>query len=100
MKYNIFISNHAKEDIVAVLKWYKINVPDKVFAELKSILNKTVKSLIIKPERFQIRYNQHRAALIPKFHLQLHYYIDQGRKQVIVTALFHDKQNTDHLNDF
>lgn len=99
MKYNIFISNPAKEDIIAVLEWYKKKATSKVVSQLKTALTKTARSLSIKPERFQVRYNQHRAALIPQFHLQLHYYIDQSNKMVVITALFHDKRNIDQMND-
>ena len=79
MNYKVLISNPAKEDIRVVLKWYKKFVNYKL-SELRVALHKKVKSLAEKPERFQIRYNQHRCALIPKFHLQLHYYINDTEK--------------------
>jgi plasmid stabilization system protein ParE len=92
MKYKIVISNAAKADIINAIKWYKEHVPTKVKA-LSIAIDKTAKSLNKFPERFQTKYKQHRAAPIHAFEYSFHYFIDKQNFTVLVTALFHDKEN-------
>ncbi len=92
MKYKVVISNTAKVDIINALRWYKENVPNKVKA-LNSAINKTAKSLAKDPERFQIQYNHHRFSQVAKFGFSIHYFVDKARETVVVTAMFHQKEN-------
>jgi plasmid stabilization system protein ParE len=92
MKYKVVISNPAKTDIINAIRWYKEHVPFKVKA-LKTEINKTAQSLNKFPERFQTHYKKHRFAPVQNFEYNLHYYIDNKELIIIITALFHEKED-------
>lgn len=90
--YKAVILPLAKEDIKDAAHWYntKQNELGKRFTKE---VRKRIKFIQQNPETIAIRHNDIRTALVDVFPYMIHFYIDEPKKTVVITAVFGTAEN-------
>jgi len=92
MSYTLVNRPSVKSDIIEAVNYYKQINPAiaKQFlyrlGEAKTYLQNT-------PLGFQVKYNQVRTLLLKQFPYQIHYLIDDNKKQIVILAIIHAYKN-------
>ena len=94
--YKVIISDSAKADIKENASWYN-KCKTGLGKRFTQSIKECIKSILLQPESFQIRYKNNRAAIPYKFPYLVIYYIDYGNETISIIAVFHSSQNPDKL---
>ncbi len=91
LKYNVFITNLAKEDFKAGEKYYKQIPVNGLSNRFVNAVKNTLLRIEKRPGSFAVRYRNIRIAYTEKFPYAIHFFIDD--KSVFVTAIIFDKRD-------
>ena len=84
----------AKQDIKDAALWYN-SQQRGLGKRFIHVARRKVNYICRNPKSISIRYGNTRCALLEKFPFMLHFTLDDIRKEVIITAVFHTSQNPD-----
>jgi len=90
--YKSFILPSARQDINDAAKWYnqKQKGLGKKFTQQ---LKQKVEFIKKYPHAAPIRYDQVRTAVVDIFPFMIHYQVNDNKKAIIISAVFHTSQN-------
>lgn len=88
----------ASHEIIESIGWYNKARPGLGVRFYKQ-LQKVFLQIEHHPFSFAMRYKHHRTAIIAGFPFMVHYFIDDDRKRVIVTAVLHTSRNPDKWDE-
>lgn len=94
MKYRYFYDPVALAEYSDAVSWYKHR---SLLAAENFVKEITEKIAIIcdDPFRFRNRYNVFRETSLKKYPYTIVYFIDEKKKKIIITSVFHNKRNPD-----
>ncbi len=93
-KYKVIVIDVAREDLRDARRWY--NKRQKGLGKrLTDDMAKTIKSIILNPNAFAIRYGDYRVANFETFPYAAHFHIDSATFSVYVTAIVHTSRHPD-----
>mgnify|MGYP001239686595 CR=1 FL=1 len=98
MSYRIKLLPEARQDILDSIGWYneqKEGLGQLFYQAIKSRLAYISNN----PLHYQISYRNIRNALVSNFPYQVHYWIEETSKLIIVFAITHTRRNPDVWND-
>ncbi len=85
----------AKQDIKDAAHWY--NSKQKGLGKrFTTSVREKVKYICQNPKAIAIRYQKTRCVLLDGFPFMIHYTVEEEKKKVIVSAVFHTSQNSDN----
>lgn len=90
--YKTIILPLAKEDIREAAKWYNLKkqgLGKRFTAEVREL----VQFIRQNPAAFNVRYDGVSTAVLDIFPYMIHFTIDQEKKEVIISAVFHTSRN-------
>ena len=92
MPYQLVYRQNATTNIRAAKAWYKQQRPglQKTFA---SSVKEAVIRLQTTPEAFAVRYRNVRIVHTHTFPFSIHFYIDDTKRQLVITNIIHDKRD-------
>jgi len=92
MPYKIIYLDEAKQDVMEAKAWYKIQRTglEKKFAEA---VIKTILRLRRNPKAFAVRHSNLRIIHTERFPFGIHFYIDESKNNIVITAIVHDKRD-------
>lgn len=92
MKHKVLLLPDAFLDIKEILDWYNFarkGLGKKFYDSLKL----KIKSISINPLSFQLSYKESRSATLDNFPFQIHYWLDELIRVVIIYAIAHTRRN-------
>jgi toxin ParE1/3/4 len=92
MGFSIKISPVAQRNIRAAVRYYLLNVSEKVASLFLEDLESSLETLTLNPY-FQKIYGQNRSLPLKKFPFILIFTIDENEKIIRLKAVFHTSQN-------
>jgi toxin ParE1/3/4 len=95
MSFSIFIEKRALNDIQDAINYYDSQLVG-LGEKFNFALDKHI-TAITKNPFYQLRYKDYRALPIKKFPYLILFYLDEEANTIIITAVFHTKQNLDKL---
>lgn len=90
--YNSIILPLAKKDIRDSAHWYE-NKQQGLGKRFTAIIRDRVHLIQQKPESFNVKYDNVRTAVLTDFPFMIHYWIDESRKVIIISAVLHTSRN-------
>jgi len=90
--YKSIILPLAKDDIGEAAKWYN-NKSQGLGKRFTSEVRGKVHFIKQNPTTFNIRYDNVRTAVLNIFPYMVHYTIDEAKKTVVVSAVFHTSRD-------
>lgn len=90
--YRVLILPLAKNDIREAARWYEsrqIGLGKRFSLQVREKMNLIEKM----PESFNIKYANIRTAVLTTFPFLIHYCIDDNRKLIIISAVYHTSRN-------
>lgn len=92
--FKLIILPLAKQDIKEAASWYNEKQKGLGLRFTKSVRSE-VKTIQLNPLAFVNRYKETHTAVMSDFPFMIHYIIDDTRKAIVVTAVFHTSLNPD-----
>jgi plasmid stabilization system protein ParE len=92
MKYRHIYDPIALEEYKEAVKWYKdrsIMAAENFVIEIKKKIN----TICEDPLRFRNAYSVFREVLLKKYPYTVVYFVDERKKKIIITSVFHNKRN-------
>ncbi len=92
MSYVVVNKSSVKDDIIDIVAYYKsihINLAEAFLDRLEE----TRKYILDFPLAFQIKYKNVRTILLAQFPYQIHYIVDDEKKQIVILAIIHAYRN-------
>jgi mRNA-degrading endonuclease RelE of RelBE toxin-antitoxin system len=89
--YTAFYFDEVKDDVRVAKTWYREQQYglDKRF-ELS--LKETIANILKMPSAYAIRYKKVRIAHTKIFPYNIHFYIDEAKKQIVIIGIVHNKR--------
>ena len=97
MSFEFEIKSVAVLDIEQIVDYYKTVSPELANTFLDR-LEEAKKYIIDYPIAFQIKYKNVRTLLLKQFPYQIHYIVDERKKQIVVIAIIHAYKNPKIFN--
>lgn len=91
-KYAVFYLDEVKNDLLFAKQWYareQEGLDERFVLAVKEAIANIVKM----PSAYAIRYKDVRIAHTKVFPYNVHFYIDEGKKQIIITGIVHNKRS-------
>lgn len=92
MIYGFVINPSVTDDILDIVTYYK-NINPELAIDFLDKIEIAKKYISDFPLAFQIKYKNVRMVLLEQFPYQIHYFIDDDSKQIIVLAVIHAYKN-------
>lgn len=92
MAYTLQYFDEVEVDVLQAKTWYKEQNEDLVL-EFVAAIEKTIDQIVKAPKSYAIRYKKIRIAHPKKFPYNIHFYIDEPDKTVVITAIVHSKRH-------
>lgn len=92
MKYSVVNRPAVREDILAVIDYYKEISPKLAFQFLKRI-REARKYIERNPLSFALKYKNVRTVLLRQFPYHIHFLIDEDKQMVVILAVIHAYRN-------
>lgn len=92
MPYSFLFLDEVLVDIQEAKFWYK---QQKAGLEISfaNVVQEAISKLILSPKAYAIRYKNIRIAHTKIFPYNIHFYINQSQKQVIIIGIVHNRKN-------
>lgn len=94
MPYKLLYYDEAKMDIKEAKDWYK-KQRKGLEKEFAAAIKDTIINILVRPSSHTIRYKNVRIAHPDTFPYSIHYYIDDVRHYIVITAIIHDHRDPD-----
>jgi plasmid stabilization system protein ParE len=91
-KYAVFYLDEVKNDLLSAKQWYareEVGLDERFVLVVKEAIANIVKM----PSAYAIRYKNVRIAHTKVFPYNIHFYIDERKKQIIITGIVHNKRS-------
>lgn len=88
MTYKLVNRPLVRIDLLAAVKYYN-EINPALAKQFLARINEAKDYLQNFPLGFQIKYNQVRTVLVKQFPYQIHYLINEERKQIVILAIIH-----------
>ena len=97
MRYKLSYFKDVADDISVAKKWYNEQLPglEKRFSK---DIKKAITRLKSTPFIHAVRYRQIRIAHPEVFPFGIHYYVDEGKKRIVIIGIIHNSRNSELLN--
>ncbi|HEX3023656.1 MAG TPA: type II toxin-antitoxin system RelE/ParE family toxin [Chitinophagaceae bacterium] len=92
MAYQISFRKRAAAEYLESVVWYKERSQEAAKDFIKAINNK-IDEIENKPDFFRKTYKQFHEAKTLKFPFSIVYFIDEKKKLIVITSIFHQKRN-------
>jgi mRNA-degrading endonuclease RelE of RelBE toxin-antitoxin system len=89
--YTVLYLDEVRNDILCAKQWYAEQQND-LEDYLVSAIKETVASIIKMPSAYAVRYKNVRIAHTKVFPYNIHFFIDEIKKQVVITGIVHHKR--------
>ncbi len=90
--YKSIVLPRAKEDIRDAARWYN-KQSQGLGKRFTGEVRDSVQFIKQNPIASNIRYDEVRTAVLKVFPFMIHYTIDEGKKTVVISAVFHTSQD-------
>ena len=97
-KFKVVVLQLAKNDVRQARLWYNRQQPG-LGKTLNQEMVAALRKIINNPTSFSIRYKQVRLAHLDRFPYAVHFYIDEEKDTVYITAILHISRHPDTPND-
>jgi len=91
-KYEVFYLDEVKVDLSSARQWYA-EQQEGLDERFVLAVKEAVSNIIKMPSAYVPRYKNVRIAHTKIFSYNIHFYIDDGKKQIIITGIVHNKRN-------
>jgi hypothetical protein len=91
-KYAVFYLDEVKVDLSSAMQWYA-QQQEGLDEHFVSAVKEAVSNIIKMPSAYASRYKNVRIAHTKIFPYNIHFYIDEAKKQIIITGIVHNKRN-------
>jgi len=91
-KYAVFYLDEVKIDLSSARQWYA-KQQEGLDERFVSAVKEAISIIIKMPLAYVPRYKNVRIAHTKIFPYNIHFYIDEGKKQIIITGIVHNKRN-------
>jgi plasmid stabilization system protein ParE len=78
-------------DVQEAKHWYK-EQREGLEVEFAAAIEKTIMQILKMPEAFAVRYKNIRIAYPKRFPYSIHFYLDDYKATVVITAIIHSKR--------
>lgn len=92
MAYKIIIINAAKADIRNAFEWYN-NIQEGLGNRFTKAVRNEIATIKKNPLLYEIRYDDLRTAITPKFPYMIHFYIHD--QTIYINAVYHTSRSND-----
>ena len=90
--YRVFYQIEVENDIADAKQWYAEQQPDLDVRFVSAVKESLIKILKM-PTAYAIRYRNVRIAHTKVFPFNIHFYIDEDKKQVVIIGIIHNRRN-------
>ena len=90
--YKALYLDEVKNDIISAKQWYakqQKNLDAKFVAAVKG----TLSNILETPFAYAVRYKNVRIAHTKIFPYNIHFYIDETKKQIVIIGVIHNRRN-------
>ncbi len=92
MVYQLQYFDEVEADIHEAKNWYK-EQKEGLEIEFATAIEKAIEHILETPKAYSIRYKKVRIAHPKVFPYNIHFYIDEPNKIVVITAIVHGKRH-------
>lgn len=92
MPYQFLYFDEALSDIQKAKLWYK-EQKEGLEIEFAEAIEKSILNILRMPTAYAIRYQNIRIAHAKRFPYNIHFYINETTKIIIITAVVHNRRN-------
>lgn len=92
MSYILQYFDEVENDINEAKTWYK-DKKKGLEIEFSIAIEKTIDNIVKEPRIYAVRYKKIRIAHPKTFPYNIHFYIDEPTKIVVIIAIIHSKKN-------
>lgn len=92
MAYQISFRKRAAAEYMESIVWYKERSEQATENFIKAV-NSKLDEIESKPDSFRKSYKQFHEARVKKFPFSIVYFIDEEKKLIVITGIFHQKRN-------
>lgn len=92
MAYKVVVSPAASHEIIESIGWYnkaRSGLGLKFYKQIQDVFSR----ISHHPHAYAMRYKNHRTVVLTKFPFMVHYFVDDEKKTVIVTAVLHTSRD-------
>ena len=90
--YKVLYLDAVETDIAEAKQWYA-GQQEGLDARFAAAVKATLESIVKIPLSYAARYKNVRIAHTRHFPYNIHFYVDEGKKQVVITGIVHNKRN-------
>ena len=91
-KYAVFYLDEVKIDLSSARQWYS-KQQEGLDERFVSAVKEAISIIIKMPLAYVPRYKNVRIGHTKIFPYNIHFYIDEGKKQIIITGIVYNKRN-------
>lgn len=92
MSYTLVNRPAVKDDLIKAVDYYK-NISPKLAQEFISGIREARYYIAKYPLGFAVKYKNVRTLLLKQFPYQIHYLVDDEKKQIVILAIIHSYTN-------
>jgi plasmid stabilization system protein ParE len=92
MSYRLLIFDEVLNDVKEAKEWYR-NQHEGLELLFASAIEQCLNKLLQTPKSYSLRYKNVRIAHPKKFPYNIHFYVDESKKTVVVIAIIHNRRN-------
>jgi mRNA-degrading endonuclease RelE of RelBE toxin-antitoxin system len=89
--YIVFYLDETREDILQAKQWYA-GQQDDLDTHFVLVIKEAVAAIVKMPSAYAIRYKNVRIAHVKVFPYNIHFFIDEAKKIVVITGIVHNKK--------
>jgi hypothetical protein len=90
--FHLLYLDEVETDILQAKIWYKAQ-RDGLENEFATAIEKAIQRILLTPHAYSIRYKNIRIAHPKKFPFNIHFFIKDSDKTVVITAVIHSKRH-------
>jgi len=91
-KYAVFYLDEVKNDLLSSKQWYA-REQEGLDERFVLVVKEAIANIVKMPSAYAIRYKNVRIAHTKVFPYNIHFYIDERKKQIIITGIVHNKRS-------
>ncbi len=97
MAYKLQYFDEVEKDVHQAKSWYK-KQRDGLEIEFAKAIEKTIEHILFTPKIYSVRYKTIRIAHPKIFPYNIHFYINEANKTVVITAIVYNKRHPNLVN--
>lgn len=92
MNYEYIYDQIALREYIDAIRWYK-SKSDKAAVNFVKEVTDRIKIICDNPLRFRNLYKNFRETSLKKYPYSIVYFLDERKKKVVITSMFHNKRD-------